>query len=314
MQTFLPYSDFRSSAAVLDPLRLGKQRVETYQILRALTWPTYGWKNHPAVRMWRGFTPALVTYGLAICDAWEAAGRADATRSALLHFTGGKVPQWQQLYECGQLPPWIGSDDVHRSHQAALVRKDPARYRPFFPDVPEDLPYTWPEAVFPRWPVRRGGLDPMSIQEAMTLLGLTELTDAQVDAVAAVRAGKDATIAGPTAVSTAVLAGLCMPGTTLWAFDGPPLAAPGPAPAPAETLGRLSEPTARAPGPAELAAMAAEASAVPEFAFLRESQLSEESVTRLGAGLVVADGRVFLPSGIRQSVPVLGIDRQTEGG
>ena len=51
MQTFLPYPDFEASAAVLDDRRLGTPRVETYQILRALTWPRYGWKNHPAVRM-----------------------------------------------------------------------------------------------------------------------------------------------------------------------------------------------------------------------------------------------------------------------
>jgi len=24
------------------------------------------------------------------------------------------------------------------------LRKDPAHYRPFFPDVPDDLPYVWP--------------------------------------------------------------------------------------------------------------------------------------------------------------------------
>ena len=60
MQTFLPYPDDRASAADLDDRRLGKQRVETLQILRALTWRTYGWQNHPAVRMWRGFVPALV--------------------------------------------------------------------------------------------------------------------------------------------------------------------------------------------------------------------------------------------------------------
>ncbi|MDQ1681515.1 MAG: hypothetical protein QOH99_56, partial [Frankiaceae bacterium] len=35
MQTFLPYADFGASARVLDDRRLGKQRVETLQILRA---------------------------------------------------------------------------------------------------------------------------------------------------------------------------------------------------------------------------------------------------------------------------------------
>ena len=36
MQTFLPFPDFVASARSLDRLRLGKQRVETLQILNAL--------------------------------------------------------------------------------------------------------------------------------------------------------------------------------------------------------------------------------------------------------------------------------------
>ncbi len=36
----------------------------------------YGWTNHPATRMWRGFVPALVCYGLSRCDKWETRGRA----------------------------------------------------------------------------------------------------------------------------------------------------------------------------------------------------------------------------------------------
>ena len=37
MQTFLPYPAFDLSAQVLDRQRLGKQRVETLQVLKALT-------------------------------------------------------------------------------------------------------------------------------------------------------------------------------------------------------------------------------------------------------------------------------------
>ncbi|MCD2145355.1 MSMEG_6728 family protein [Gordonia paraffinivorans] len=78
MQTFLPYPDFARSAAVLDPARLGKQRVETLQILRALELFDYGWSNHPAVGMWRGHTPALVSYGLACVGEWtREPGRRD---------------------------------------------------------------------------------------------------------------------------------------------------------------------------------------------------------------------------------------------
>ena len=52
MQTFLPYADMRRSAQVLDPRRLGKQRVECLQVLRGPTVEGYGWRHHPAVRMW----------------------------------------------------------------------------------------------------------------------------------------------------------------------------------------------------------------------------------------------------------------------
>ncbi|GAA3827626.1 pyrimidine dimer DNA glycosylase/endonuclease V [Nocardioides panacisoli] len=43
MQTFLPYADFARSARSLDPKRLGKQRVEALQVVRALTTAGYGW-------------------------------------------------------------------------------------------------------------------------------------------------------------------------------------------------------------------------------------------------------------------------------
>src|SRR4051794_41705392 len=74
MQTFLPVADFTDSARLLDSPRLGKQRVETPQILRAIELPDYGWANHPAVLMWRGRTPALVAYGLAMARVWRGGG------------------------------------------------------------------------------------------------------------------------------------------------------------------------------------------------------------------------------------------------
>jgi hypothetical protein len=64
VQTFLPYPDFARSAAVLDDRRLGKQRVETLQILRALTRPDYGWRHHPAVLMWKGHEVSLDAFAV----------------------------------------------------------------------------------------------------------------------------------------------------------------------------------------------------------------------------------------------------------
>ena len=70
MQTFLPYPDFRLSARCLDNKRLGKQRVEAWQILRTLLGENEGWKNHPAVRMWYRKTTALKIYSDAIVREW----------------------------------------------------------------------------------------------------------------------------------------------------------------------------------------------------------------------------------------------------
>lgn len=145
MQTFLPYSDFRRTASVLDLRRLGKQRVETLQILRALTFDDYGWRSHPAVTMWVGYTPALVTYGVVITQRWRKAGFADTVSPQLLEFLGREPLRSQrELRDSAMLPPWLGNRPLHRSHQAALLRKDPEHYGPLFPAADPELPYVWP--------------------------------------------------------------------------------------------------------------------------------------------------------------------------
>ncbi|MGW0561850.1 MSMEG_6728 family protein [Streptomyces sp. NPDC003016] len=149
MQTFLPFSDFSASAAVLDARRLGKQRVEALQVLRGLTVPGYGWARHPAVRMWAGYEEALVRYGLEICRLWTARGHRDTCAATMVadfaaHRPGTAVRLQVRLAEDGDLPPWLGDPDFHRSHQSALVRKDPDFYEARFPGVPGDLPYVWP--------------------------------------------------------------------------------------------------------------------------------------------------------------------------
>ncbi|MFJ3913804.1 MSMEG_6728 family protein [Streptomyces vinaceus] len=151
MQTFLPFPSFAVSAAVLDQRRLGKQRVEAVQVLRGLVVPGYGWRRHPAVRMWAGYEEALVRYGLEICAAWTAAGRADTCAATLVRDLGAGAPAGaprtqEQLAADGDLPPWLGTPDFHRSHQSALLRKAPDFYRERFPGVPDDLPYVWPRS------------------------------------------------------------------------------------------------------------------------------------------------------------------------
>lgn len=149
MQTFLPHPDFRASARTLDVRRLGKQRVEAIQVLRGLIVPGYGWRNHPAVRMWAGYEEALVRYGLEVCALWSGRGYRDTCAATLVTdlaaFRPGPPPRSQtRLRKAGELPPWLGDPAFHRSHQSALLRKDPTTYAPLFPGVPDDLPYIWP--------------------------------------------------------------------------------------------------------------------------------------------------------------------------
>jgi hypothetical protein len=149
VQTFLPCPGFGESARLLDTRRLGKQRVETIQVLRALTVPGYGWRRHPAAAMWAGYEEALVRYGLEVCAVWCESGAADTCASTLVtdltRATGVRAARVQpDLAAADDLPPWLGDPTFHRSHQAALVRKDPEHYRRYFPDVPDDLPYVWP--------------------------------------------------------------------------------------------------------------------------------------------------------------------------
>lgn len=149
MQTFLPYPTFDHSAAVLDDRRLGKQRVEALQVLRALHLDNYGWARHPVVLMWRGYTLALVAYGLAVTDAWTRRGGADTTRAMVAEFAAPGRPLDQDDLPPDEVPSWLGRRALHRSHRSALVRKDPAFYGPLFPRTPPDLPYTWPGPTRP---------------------------------------------------------------------------------------------------------------------------------------------------------------------
>lgn len=151
MQTFLPCRGFADSAHVLDTKRLGKQRVETIQVLRALTVPGYGWRRHPAAAMWAGYEEALVRYGLEVCGVWVGQGRSDTCAATLAADLGAGtglavIRTSEELEAAGDVPPWLGDPAFHLSHQSALVRKDPVHYRPLFPDVEDDLPYVWPSS------------------------------------------------------------------------------------------------------------------------------------------------------------------------
>ncbi|RKR75597.1 MSMEG_6728 family protein [Frondihabitans australicus] len=148
MQTFLPYADFDASARVLDDRRLGKQRVETLQVMKALTVPGYGWQHHPVTAMWRGYRPALMEYQEAICAEWARRGFQDTclvkTRAVLDESPGDARAFDRHSYE---MPPWLGREDVHLSHRSKLLQKAPELYRDVFASDPATLDYVWPVAT-----------------------------------------------------------------------------------------------------------------------------------------------------------------------
>lgn len=163
MQTFVPITtSYTDIARVLDNKRLNKQALEGWQILMTLLEldpagehrEPKGWRNHPAVKMWRGHELALYDYVMAMVIEWKARGFnstiADkATRTIvrakalnLVNSSNWQPPTWmcnRALYE-----------RVASSHRQALLCKEYAWYSQF--NWPEDTgvepityDYVWPE-------------------------------------------------------------------------------------------------------------------------------------------------------------------------
>ena len=139
MQTFLPSDDFALCAMSLDRQRLGKQRVETLQIMQTLAGLSRGkgWINHPATKMWKGHEDYLMLYQIAICEEWISRGYKDTC-------------MWKTFDALGQIeypstyPEWMGDNSIHSSHRSNLLRKDPDFYSQFGWQESDDLDYVWP--------------------------------------------------------------------------------------------------------------------------------------------------------------------------
>ena len=140
MQTFLPSSDFRDSARLLDYKRLGKQRVEGMQLLNAMQ-PDYdkkGWLNHPAKKMWEGYEDALKSYTNTMIKEWIARGYNNTM----------KLYEHKVLFD---MPEWMGNEHIHKSHRMNLLRKDFKFYSQLWPEEAiehaneiDSYPYYWP--------------------------------------------------------------------------------------------------------------------------------------------------------------------------
>ena len=133
MQTFLPYKSFKDSFKVLDYRRLGKQRVEAYQILNVLLGrtKTKGWVNHPATKMWKGYENALKQYLNECIEHWIARGYNNNMKKEIIE---GKI----------EYPHWLGDDKFHSAHRSNLLRKDKEFYSKYMWTESDDMEYYWP--------------------------------------------------------------------------------------------------------------------------------------------------------------------------
>ena len=146
MQTFLPYRDFRESLKSLDWRRLGKQRIETYQVLNVLLGRTQtrGWRNHPITTMWKGYENALKVYFNLCVQEWIDRGYNNNMKFEQI--------QGEVVY-----PPWIGNELFHSSHRANLLRKDKEYYSAHgWRENPSD-PYAWFDTEKQEWYLQHVG-------------------------------------------------------------------------------------------------------------------------------------------------------------
>lgn len=146
MQTFLPLPDFKASVRALDMRRLCKQRSETKIILAIIEGEEKtsvpgiveistkkAWSNHPATRMWRGYSQALRLYQRETITEWV--NRGYKNNMELPEITNKIV-----------YPPWFGDYDFHASHRSNLLRKNPDFYGRWVLGWTEhpNMEYIWP--------------------------------------------------------------------------------------------------------------------------------------------------------------------------
>ena len=146
MQTFLPYKSFKKSFKVLDYKRLGKQRVEAYQVLNVLLdrTTTGGWRNHPITKMWKGYENSLKHYLNLCIEEWMERGYNNTMNFESIE--GDLV-----------IPHWLGNELFHSSHRANLLRKDYDYYSQFGWKENSSNPYAWYDTDKHQWYLQHVG-------------------------------------------------------------------------------------------------------------------------------------------------------------
>ena len=134
MQTFLPYQDFAKSLDCLDKKRCLKQAVEAHQLIKGLQNPeTFGWRHHPAFKMWVDYEDALTNY-------YNICLRINKEKHKINFVKLHELPEKTFWF----YPEWLSKEALHNSHRSNLLRKDKVFYSKYSWEVPDNLPYYWP--------------------------------------------------------------------------------------------------------------------------------------------------------------------------
>ena len=133
VNTFAVSASVQECAKSLDYRRLGKQRVEAYQIWKVIKGYSNGWRHHPVVKSWVGYSCALAMYTNAMIDEWVARGYNNTMK---------KLPHCKNPV----FPWWWGWKAVMLSHRASLNRKMPEYYS-FEVGEYQKHGYVWPSKV-----------------------------------------------------------------------------------------------------------------------------------------------------------------------
>lgn len=155
MQTFLLHENHQITARMLDYKRLGKQRLESTQLMDVLLRKAgllvdgkSGWDNHVAVGYWYrendslNFLPALIQYTDVMIAEWINRGYKNTIDTS----------KWKQIVaenqDKFQLNPNAGLwnekiDLIIESHRARVLQKDTNYYMAKFLEFDIPVPENW---------------------------------------------------------------------------------------------------------------------------------------------------------------------------
>lgn len=161
VNTFVISTDLTQCARQLDYRRLGKQRVEAMQIIKALEGGNPGWSKHPATLMWKDHVSHLKVYCNHMIREWIRRGYNNTMQlydldESLYHVVpcdfDGITARFLSPFTAHSFPSWFSFPPFIYAHRAALVRKDPVFYASLLDEEVAKYMYRgylWPHSLPP---------------------------------------------------------------------------------------------------------------------------------------------------------------------